>query len=43
MTFCLDNADAASDICALLAESLTLAETPAAAKVARLFLLSDIL
>lgn len=43
MVFALDNADAAADVAELLADSLTLSETPVALRVARLFLVSDIL
>lgn len=43
MLFALDHASAAQDVAEMLTESLTLAETPVAAKVARLFLVSDIL
>jgi U2-associated protein SR140 len=43
MVFALDNADAAGDVVEVLAESLTLKETPPAVKLARLFVVSDIL
>ena len=43
MVFALDNADAAGDVVEVLAESLTLKETPAAVKLARLFAVNDIL
>jgi U2-associated protein SR140 len=43
MTFALDNADAAADVAEVLTDSLTLTETPAGTRVARLLLLSDIL
>ncbi|KAF7089052.1 hypothetical protein CFC21_092102 [Triticum aestivum] len=43
MGFALDNADAAGEIVEVLAESLTLKETPIPTKVARLMLVSDIL
>ncbi|CAD7701765.1 unnamed protein product [Ostreobium quekettii] len=43
MVFALNNADAASEVVDILFESLTLAETPLGLKVARLFLVSDIL
>ncbi|KAF0900461.1 hypothetical protein E2562_032069 [Oryza meyeriana var. granulata] len=43
MGFALDNADAAGEIVEVLAESLTLKETPIPTKVARLMLVSDVL
>ena len=43
MLFALDHVDAAAEVSDTLVQSLLLAETPAAIKVARLFLLSDIL
>jgi U2-associated protein SR140 len=43
MLFALDNADAAADVVEVLEESLTLPETPPATKLARLFLVNDIL
>mmetsp|Transcript_16329 Transcript_16329/g.48953 ORF Transcript_16329/g.48953 Transcript_16329/m.48953 type:complete len:1001 (+) Transcript_16329:302-3304(+) len=43
MTFCLDNAACATEVVDILTESLTLNETPIPTKVARLFLVSDIL
>eukprot|EP00249_Psilotum_nudum_P024568 c29224_g1_i6 orf=624-3824(-) len=43
MAFALGNADAAGEIVEVLAESLTLKETPVPNKVARLMLVSDIL
>jgi U2-associated protein SR140 len=43
MAFSLDHAEASADIVEMLQESLVLAETPAAAKIARLYLVSDIL
>lgn len=43
MVFALDNADAAGEVVDILAQSLSLAETPVPLKVARLFLASDIL
>ncbi|KAK9824009.1 hypothetical protein WJX72_006933 [[Myrmecia] bisecta] len=43
MVFALDNADSSSEVVEILAESLTLPETPVPTKVARLFLVSDIL
>jgi len=43
MSFALDHADAARDVVDILTEALTLSETPVPMKVARLFLVSDIL
>lgn len=43
MAFALDNADAAREVADTLAEALSLEETPVPTKVARLFLVSDIL
>lgn len=43
MVFALDNADAAGDVVDILQESLTLPETAPPTKLARLFLVSDIL
>ena len=43
MAFALDHADAHSDIVEVLQEALTLSETPVAVKVARLFVVNDIL
>eukprot|EP00854_Cymbomonas_tetramitiformis_P014233 gene14233-16837_t len=43
MAFALDHADASSDIVETLTEALTLSETPISTKVARLYLVSDIL
>jgi len=43
MAFCLDNAESAHEITEILTEAMTIPETPANLKVARLFLLSDIL
>ncbi len=43
MVFALDNADAAGEVVDILAQSMSLAETPVPLKVARLFLASDIL
>lgn len=43
MVWALDNADAAAEVADILLESLTLDETPPPAKIARLFLVSDIL
>eukprot|EP00878_Enallax_costatus_P028828 GHUV01031177.1.p1 GENE.GHUV01031177.1~~GHUV01031177.1.p1 ORF type:complete len:188 (-),score=55.53 GHUV01031177.1:1472-2035(-) len=43
MVFALEHADAAADVCEILEEALTLSETPPATKLARLFLVNDIL
>eukprot|EP00873_Tetraselmis_striata_P014120 jgi/Tetstr1/434384/TSEL_023485.t1 len=43
MAFCLDNAESATEIAEIMTEAMTIPETPATLKVARLFLLSDIL
>ncbi|KAF6245152.1 hypothetical protein COO60DRAFT_1467710, partial [Scenedesmus sp. NREL 46B-D3] len=43
MVFALENADAATDVVEVLGEALTLPETAPATKLARLFLVSDIL
>ena len=43
MVFAIDHAEAADDVAQMLIEALTLAETPVVTKVARLFLVSDIL
>jgi U2-associated protein SR140 len=43
MGFAIDNAEAASEVVQVMTEALTLAETPIPTKVARLFLVSDIL
>lgn len=43
MVFCIDHADAAEEVVECIAESLSLAETPLHKKVARLYLISDIL
>mmetsp|Transcript_9150 Transcript_9150/g.27534 ORF Transcript_9150/g.27534 Transcript_9150/m.27534 type:complete len:716 (+) Transcript_9150:88-2235(+) len=43
MVFCIGRATCAGDIVSIITESLTLAETPMAQKIARLFLVSDIL
>ena len=43
MVFAIDHAEAADDVAQMLTEALTLAETPVVTKVARLFLVSDIL
>eukprot|EP00798_Chlamydomonas_sp_ICE-L_P032267 gene32267-16833_t len=43
MMFTIDNADAAGEVVEILSEALTLPETPVPTKIARLFLVSDIL
>lgn len=43
MVFCLDHADAAGEIVDCITESLSIPETPIPKKIARLFLVSDIL
>ncbi|EDO34857.1 predicted protein [Nematostella vectensis] len=43
MVWCLEHADCADEISECIAESLSLLETPPQVKIARLFLLSDIL
>jgi U2-associated protein SR140 len=43
MAFALDHAEAAQDVAEILTEALVLLETPVPMKVARLFLVSDIL
>lgn len=43
MIFALEHADAAADVCEILEEALTLPETAPATKMARLFLVNDIL
>lgn len=43
MVFALENADAAGDVVEVLEEALSLAETPPATKLARLYLVNDIL
>jgi len=43
MAFALDHADASKEIVQTIAESLTLASTPVGSKMARLYLVSDIL
>eukprot|EP00189_Rhodosorus_marinus_P011661 CAMPEP_0184747070 /NCGR_PEP_ID=MMETSP0315-20130426/9469_1 /TAXON_ID=101924 /ORGANISM="Rhodosorus marinus, Strain UTEX LB 2760" /LENGTH=646 /DNA_ID=CAMNT_0027219829 /DNA_START=66 /DNA_END=2006 /DNA_ORIENTATION=- len=43
MVFCVSRAAYAGDIVSIIAESLTLSETPIDVKIARLFLVSDIL
>ncbi|CAK8681102.1 unnamed protein product [Clavelina lepadiformis] len=43
MAFCLDHADCAEEIVECIAESLSILETPLSKKIARLYLISDIL
>ena len=43
MVFCLDHADCAEEIVECIAESLSILETPLSKKIARLYLISDIL
>lgn len=43
MCFCIENADKAQEVCECIADSLLIAETPLNKKVARLYLISDIL
>ncbi|CAL1573600.1 unnamed protein product [Knipowitschia caucasica] len=43
MVFCLQRADAAEEVVALIAESLSMLETPLQKKIARLYLVSDLL
>ncbi|XP_020802276.1 U2 snRNP-associated SURP motif-containing protein [Drosophila serrata] len=43
MIFCIEHADAADEICECIAESLGSLKTPASKKIARLYLISDIL
>ncbi|XP_034478754.1 U2 snRNP-associated SURP motif-containing protein [Drosophila innubila] len=43
MIFCIEHADAADEICECIAESLANPKTPASKKIARLYLVSDIL
>ena len=43
MIFCLDHSDRAVEVCEILSESLTLNETIFNKKLARLFLVSDVL
>lgn len=43
MVYCLDHADAAEEVAECITESLTLSETPLHKKIARLYLVSDIL
>lgn len=43
MVFCIEHAEAAEEICDCISESLSLLQTPANKKIARLYLISDIL
>ena len=43
MIFCLDHADSAEEIVQCIAESLSIRQTPLPKKIARLYLVSDIL
>ncbi|CAG0881397.1 unnamed protein product [Darwinula stevensoni] len=43
MVFCVEHADAAEEICDCITESLSIMETPLPKKIARLYLVSDIL
>lgn len=43
MIFCIEHADAADEICECIAESIESAETVVSKKIARLYLVSDIL
>jgi U2-associated protein SR140 len=43
MIFCIEHADAADEICECIAESLSSPETAIHKKIARLYLVSDIL
>jgi U2-associated protein SR140 len=43
MIFCIEHADAADEICECIAESLAGSETLIRKKIARLYLISDIL
>ncbi|XP_011505510.1 PREDICTED: U2 snRNP-associated SURP motif-containing protein [Ceratosolen solmsi marchali] len=43
MIFCIEHAEAAEEICDCIAESLSILQTPANKKIARLYLISDIL
>lgn len=43
MMFCVENADSSEEIIECIADSLTIAETPLFKKIARLYLVSDIL
>ncbi|KAK0098924.1 hypothetical protein PV326_013705 [Microctonus aethiopoides] len=43
MVFCIEHAEAAEEICDCIAESLSIIQTPVNKKIARLYLISDIL
>uniref|UniRef100_A0A0C9RHP3 U2SURP_2 protein n=1 Tax=Fopius arisanus TaxID=64838 RepID=A0A0C9RHP3_9HYME len=43
MVFCIEHAEAAEEICDCIGESLCIVATPASKKIARLYLISDIL
>ena len=43
MVFCIEHSDAAEEICEVIAESLSILTTPLPKKIARLYLISDIL
>ncbi|XP_033207968.1 U2 snRNP-associated SURP motif-containing protein isoform X2 [Belonocnema kinseyi] len=43
MVFCIEHAEAAEEICDCITESLSILQTPANKKIARLYLISDIL
>ncbi|XP_043287428.1 U2 snRNP-associated SURP motif-containing protein isoform X2 [Venturia canescens] len=43
MVFCIEHAEAAEEICDCIGESLSILQTPASKKIARLYLISDIL
>jgi len=43
MAFCLDHADSAEEIVECITESMSILETPLTKKIARLYLVSDIL
>ncbi|XP_034947103.1 U2 snRNP-associated SURP motif-containing protein isoform X1 [Chelonus insularis] len=43
MVFCIEHAEAAEEICDCISESLSILQTPANKKIARLYLISDIL
>ncbi|XP_014235371.1 U2 snRNP-associated SURP motif-containing protein [Trichogramma pretiosum] len=43
MVFCIEHAEAAEEICDCIAESLSILQTPVNKKIARLYLISDIL
>lgn len=43
MVFCIEHAEAAEEICDCISESLSILQTPVNKKIARLYLISDIL